>query len=408
MLRSPRTTSTTIPFLAAGGYSSFTGVVAGQLNPWPGIPTPPPVCIAPVANAGGPYTVGSGGTVTLAATSTGTSPVYSWTAPAQVDGTLAPLNSPNPIYTAPSNPGPGVKVELLPLTVSNACGTSNVTATVNISAATAPTVDPVPAQSVTSGATSTIALTGSDANVPPSLPLTFTVTQAGSPALTGVSVTQSTPTAAVFHYTAPTGVTNPPKVITLSIKATNAAGQPSPVVTTTVTISPVPVGQAPVANAGGPYVVNSGASITLAGSATGTSPFTFAWTALPAASGSITPLNNAAPVYKAPVVAVPTTVTLTLKVTNSAGSSTVTTTVLVNPAARAERQPGGRSLGVLRGQWCLHRHRFRSQHPGAGPADLQVRHPDRSADRGIGDEPVGDERNGEVHCPDRSGRGPTS
>jgi hypothetical protein len=328
-----------IPFLAAGGYTSFTGVVAGQLNPWPGIPTPPPVCIAPVANAGGPYTVGSGGTVTLAASSTGTSPTYAWTAPVSpaLDGTLAPVTSPNPIYTAPVTST--AKVEVLPLTVSNACGTSNVTATVNVSAATAPTVDPVPAQSVTSGATSTIALSGSDTNAPPSVPLTFTVTQAGSPALTNVSVTQNTPTGAVFHYTAPAGVTAPPKVVTLSITATNAAGVPSPVVTTTVTINPAPVGQAPVANAGGPYTVNSGASITLAGSATGTAPFTFAWTALPAASGSITPLNVAAPVYKAPVVAVPTTITLTLKVTNAAGTSTVTTTVLVNPAAAPTVNP---------------------------------------------------------------------
>src|SRR4029079_15369081 len=135
-----------IPFLAAGGYTSFTGVVAGQLNPWPGIPTPPPVCIAPVANAGGPYTVGSGGTVTLAASSTGTSPTYTWTAPASavLDGTLAPVTSPNPIYTAPVTSTP--KAQQLPLTVSNACGSSNVTSTVNVSAAAAPTVDPVPAQ----------------------------------------------------------------------------------------------------------------------------------------------------------------------------------------------------------------------------------------------------------------------
>ncbi len=56
----PENNFNTIPFLTPGGYSSFTGVVAGQLDPWPSNIVPAAPCVAPVANAGGPYTVASG------------------------------------------------------------------------------------------------------------------------------------------------------------------------------------------------------------------------------------------------------------------------------------------------------------------------------------------------------------
>jgi hypothetical protein len=326
----PENNFNTMPFLAQGGYTSFTGVVAGVLNPWPSSIAPPVVCVAPVANAGGPYTVGSGGTVPLAATSTGTNPGFLWTAPAAGSGSLSSLVGATPVYTAPVTNV--LKTVTLTLTVSNGCGSSIKTATVNVLGSVAPTVSAVPPQSVISGDPGTINLTGADTNAPPSTPLTFTVTQTGVPPLTGLSVTQNGPTAAIFHYVAPVGVTAPPKVVTLSIKATNAAGVPSLVVTTTVTINPAVAIVAPVANAGGPYTVSSGSTVTLAGSATGTTPLTFAWTAPPVGSGTLSSQSIAAPVYRAPVVAVDTPVTLTLKVTNSAGTSTATANVLVKAA----------------------------------------------------------------------------
>jgi hypothetical protein len=327
----PENNFNTMPFLASGGYSSFTGVVGGQLNPWPSNVVPPVVCIAPVAHAGGPYTVGSGGTVTLAASNTGTNPVYAWTSPAPplTDGTIAPLNSPTPTYTAPVTST--AKVVTLSLNVSNGCGTSNSTATVLVNGAVAPTVTAVPPQTVASGNTGTINLTGTDTNVPASTPLTFSVTQSGAPALTGFSVTPTGATTATVHYTAP-AVTAPPKVITLTIVATNSAGAASLPVTTTVTINPAVVGVAPTANAGGPYTVNSGSTVTLGGSASGTAPLIYAWAALPPANGSLSSLSIPNPVFRAPVVAVDTTVNLSLTVTNSAGVSTATTTVLVKAA----------------------------------------------------------------------------
>ena len=327
----PENNFNTFPFLSQGGYTSFTGVVGGQLNPWPSNVVPAIVCVAPVGNAGGPYTVGSGGTVTLAGSTTGTSPVFAWTAPPVGSGSISLLNSPTPVYTAPVT---AVNQQVtLTLTVSNGCGTSIKTAVVNIVGATAPTIDPIPAQSVVSGNSGTVPVSGLDTNNPASVPLTFqVVSQSGAPALTNVTVTANGDLGANVHYTAPAGVTAPPKVITLTIRAVNAAGVPSAVVTTTVTINPAVVGVAPVANAGGPYTVNSGASVTLSGSSTGSTPLVFAWTAPPVGSGTITPLTTLTPVYKAPVVAVDTVVNLTLKATNSAGTSTANTSVTVKAA----------------------------------------------------------------------------
>ena len=327
----PENNFNTFPFLSQGGYTSFTGVVGGQLNPWPSNVVPAIVCVAPVGNAGGPYTVGSGGTVTLAGSTTGTSPVFAWTAPPLGSGSISLLNSPTPVYTAPVT---AVNQQVtLTLTVSNGCGTSIKTAVVNIVGATAPTIDPIPAQSVVSGNSGTVPVSGLDTNNPASVPLTFqVVSQSGAPALTNVTVTANGDLGANVHYTAPAGVTAPPKVITLTIRAVNAAGVPSAVVTTTVTINPAVVGVAPVANAGGPYTVNSGASVTLSGSSTGSTPLVFAWTAPPVGSGTITPLTTLTPVYKAPVVAVDTVVNLTLKATNSAGTSTANTSVTVKAA----------------------------------------------------------------------------
>ena len=318
----------TIPFLARGGYTSFTGVIAGQLNPWPSNIVPPPVCTAPPqANAGGPYTVASGGAVTLAGSSTGTAPTFSWAAPSS--GSLSSLTTAAPVFTAPVV-GTATVINLS-LTTSTSCGSSTATTTVTVSAALAPSVGAIAAQTVVSGSSGTFAVSGSDPNVPAATPLTFTATQtSGSSTLTGLSVTQNGPTGANVSYTAPAGVTANTDV-TLAITATNAAGVSSAPVTVIVTITPVPVvGEAPVANAGGPYTVSSGGTVTFAGSSTGTSPFTYAWAAL--SQGSLSDPTVANPVYTAPVVAADTVVSLALTVSNGVGSSTATSTVTVKGA----------------------------------------------------------------------------
>jgi len=80
----------------------------------------------------------------------------------------------------------------------------------------------------------------------------------------------------------------------------------------------------PIANAGGPYTAPAGGTITLAGSSTGTGPFTFAWAA---SAGTFSDPAIANPNYTAPTSGV---VNLSLVVTNACGTSTATTTVTVN------------------------------------------------------------------------------
>lgn len=322
----PENNFNTIPFLAQGGYSSSTGTIAGQLDPWPSNITPIPACAPPAANAGGPYAVASSGTVGLIGTSAGTGPfTWAWTASA---GTLSDPTLQSPNFTAPAV-AVATSVNLT-LTVTNSCGASTATSTVAVSAALAPTVNAIAPQAVDSGSSGSFAVSGTDSNNPASLPLTWTVSQSGAPALTGLSISPTGSSAAAVNYTAPSGVLTVTN-ITVTVTATNAAGVASAPVSTTVTINPVVAGcVAPVANAGGPYSVNSGGSVSLAGSASGTTPITFSWA--PPASGSIAPLNSAAATFTAPVVLAQTLVNVSLTASNSCGTSTASSTVTVNAA----------------------------------------------------------------------------
>jgi hypothetical protein len=319
----------TIPFLAQGGYRSGPGTLVGQLDPWPSNVVPPPVCAAPVANAGAGYAVGSGGTVTLAATATGSAPLtFTWAAPAQ--GTLSPLTSATPVYTAPLVAA-NTTVPLS-LTVTNGCGTSTVTSAVTVSASLAPTVNPIAAQTVVSGNSGNFTVTGSDPNVPAATPLTYSATQSPAGTLPALAVTQNPPTGATVSYTAPAGVLVNTDV-TLTITATNTAGVPSVPVTTTLTITPAIVAcTAPVVSAGGPYAVGFGGSASLAGSSTGTAPISYLWTA---DAGSFTSgATTLTPVYSAAGLAGGTVVTLTLTATNCATppAATATATLTVGAA----------------------------------------------------------------------------
>jgi hypothetical protein len=315
-----------IPFLAQGGYTSSAGTLVGQLNPWPGDVTPPPFCGPVTASAGGPYSVGSGGTVGLSATTTaGTTPfTYSWTTDI---GSFDNTSVANPNFTAPQTAaGTTANVSV---TIANSCSSSTASSTVAVSAALAPAVNAIAPQSVTSGDAGSFAVSGSDPNVPASVPLAWSISQSGSIALTNLAITSTGATSANVTFSAPSGVLTATDV-TVTVIATNAAGVASAPVSTTVTINPAVVCNAPTVNAGGPYTVGSGSSISLAGSATGTTPITFAWAA--PAQGTINPLSSPTATYTAPVVVAQTTVNLSLTATNSCGSNTAGTTVTVNAA----------------------------------------------------------------------------
>jgi PKD repeat protein len=97
-------------------------------------------------------------------------------------------------------------------------------------------------------------------------------------------------------------------------------------------ILPAPV-VAPVANAGGPYTVTSAGTTTLSGSATGTTPITYLWSASAGTFSDPTILN---PVYTAPAVTTSTIITLSLTATNIAGSGNASATITVNPLVIAD------------------------------------------------------------------------
>ena len=95
------TTSTLSTSWPRADIASSAGTVVGVLNPWPSDIAPHRECNTAAAFAGGPYTVASGGTVTLNGSATGDAPLtFAWSAPAQ--GTLSALNIAGPVYTAPT------------------------------------------------------------------------------------------------------------------------------------------------------------------------------------------------------------------------------------------------------------------------------------------------------------------
>src|SRR5438067_2932458 len=129
----------TIQFLTQGGYPSSTGVIPGQLNPWPGSTIPTPACVPVSANAGGPYTVASGGSVALAATASGTGPfTFAWTASS---GSIAPATASNATFSAIGATSPVTAT----VSVTGACGTATASTTITVDAAAAPTVAPIAA-----------------------------------------------------------------------------------------------------------------------------------------------------------------------------------------------------------------------------------------------------------------------
>ena len=232
----------TLDFLAKGGYTSSSGVIAtARLNPWPSNVIPAAACTPPAANAGGAYNVAAGGSVTLNGSATGTAVTLLWTV-ATGGGTIT-----NPTLGAATYSALGATPPVtLTLTATSLCTgvavSATDTATITIAAAATPTVNHVLPIAVFSGAPGSLVITGSDPNVPAATPLTFTVTQTGAPALLNFLTTQNPPTGATVTFTAPTlpvgQVT--PSVVNLTITAQNTLGATSAPEFTTVTVKPLP------------------------------------------------------------------------------------------------------------------------------------------------------------------------
>lgn len=343
----PENNFNTIDFLAQGGYSSSLGTLVGQLNPWPSNVVPAVTCATAIANAGGPYAANSGATIALNGGATGTPPfTFAWTA---TGGAFSNTSLPITNWTAPQ-----VAVSTtfsLTLTATNCGGSSNSTTTVTVASASAPTVNPIPNQTVVAGGAGSFNVTGSDPNVPPATPLTWTISQAGAPALLSLVITPTGSTSATVSFTAPSGIVAPTN-ITVTVTATNTIGLSTSAITT-VTINPAPAIQPPVANpvaASSVPVSSSDVSILITGvdpNAPAQTPLLFTVTQTPAgtlqfpsagcALGTnqgnlcVTPSgpNSATVSFNAP--ATPVTVTLTIRAINAGGvfSAPITTTVTV-------------------------------------------------------------------------------
>jgi hypothetical protein len=223
----------TIAFLAQGGVTSSTGVLVGQLNPWPDTTIPQAGCSAPAADTGGPYTAPAGGTVALNGTSTGTGPLsFVWSVSS---GTLDNANIANPTFNAIGATSPITAT----LAVTGPCGTSTVSTTITLNAAGAPTVTHIPNVSVFSGANGSFGVSATDPN---GETVTFAVTQSGSPALLNLAVQQNPNNSGTVTFTAPTlpigQVTS--TSVTVSVTATNTGNATSLPESTTVTVNPLP------------------------------------------------------------------------------------------------------------------------------------------------------------------------
>src|SRR4051812_10399077 len=224
----------TIPFLAQGGYPSSTGVIPGQLNPWPGSTIPAVACTPATASVGGPFTVAAGGSVALSGTAGGTGPfTFAWTVSS---GAVAPANTAATTFSAVAATSPVTAT----LTVTGACGTASASTTITVDAAQAPTVATVAPITLFAGAAGSFNVTATDPNVPAQA-VTFAVAQTGAPALVNLTVTSTGPSSARVTFTAPTlPVGAPADVVSLSITATNSGGTTSAASGTTVTVNPIP------------------------------------------------------------------------------------------------------------------------------------------------------------------------
>lgn len=234
----PENNFNTIEFLAFGGYTSVSGVVAGVLNPWPSnVPAPARVCATPTV-IGSPYAVANGGTVQLSGSvnANATSPIQlQWTAGTTPGGTDLNAKLTNATTTAPTFNASGLAAGTyhVTFTAKNACGSQSVPGTVVVSAVPPPTISPIANQTVNANTLVTITATSTSTPAPK-----FTWTQTGGPAALALTQTPSAATATASSNIKFTPVTA--GTYTFSVTANNVNGT-SPATTVTVVVNPVAV-----------------------------------------------------------------------------------------------------------------------------------------------------------------------
>lgn len=233
----PENNVNSIPFLAYGGYTSVTGVMAGRLSPWPSSNIPAAVtCAAPTIGAQ-PLSVTAGASLqlhgVLAANAT-TPLTLSWSAgttPGATDlnGALTGAATTTPTF---NSTGLATGTYNLTFTTSGVCGVETAAATITVVAGAAPpAIQPIAAQTITAGNNVTLSATST------SLPLpTITWAQVGA---APVAITPFPATTSVVTATSSTGTVTltltTPGLYTFSATATSGALSTS--VTTTVNVT---------------------------------------------------------------------------------------------------------------------------------------------------------------------------
>ena len=350
----PGAADVTISFLLqVRDRPGFTGAVLSSDTVTITVEAPDAVPNAnPVAEAGEPQTVDSGATVQLEGSGAdmgGTIATYAWTRTGGTMGgmvTFSDATIARPTFTADTlAAGADDVTHILTLTVTDNDGATHAD-TVTITVVEAPNANPVAEagepQTVDSGAT--VQLEGSGADMGGTI-ATYAWTRTGG--TMGGMVTFSDATIARPTFTADTlaaGADDVTHILTLTVTDNDGATHAD-----TVTITVEAPNANPVAEAGEPQTVDSGATVQLEGSGAdmGGTIATYAWTRTGGTMGGMVTFSDATiarPTFTADTLAAgadDVTHILTLTVTDNDGAThadTVTITVEApnaNPVAEA-------------------------------------------------------------------------
>ncbi len=202
----------------------------------------------------------------------------------------------------------------------------------------APTANAGAAQTVASAAL--VTLDGSASSDPEGSALTYIWTQTAGPAVALSSTTAQKPT-----FTAPT--VGAATALTFSLVVSDGSLS-SAAATVTITVNPpVVVNTPPTARAGAAQSVASAALVTLDGSASSDpegSALTYIWTQTAGPAVALSSTTDQNPTYTAPTVAVTTTLSFSLVVSDgSLSSAAATVTITANPPVVVNMPPTARA-----------------------------------------------------------------
>jgi hypothetical protein len=272
-----------------------------------------PSNLPPVAQAGPAQSVAGGTAVTLPGSGSdadGTVVSYAWTQTAGPTVILGDASSAVTGFTAPLlGTDTAFTFQLLVTDNLGATGTASVTVTVKAIPNVPPTANAGPTQNVATGATVTLAGSGTDTD--------GTVSGYAWSQIAGPTVVLANANVASTIFVAP--LVTMSTVLGFQLTVTDNAGATG---TSTVIITVAP-NQAPTANAGTNQTVNEAVAVTLSGSGADTDGTiaSYAWMQTAGPTVTLTNANTAIASFTAPAVSADTELTFTLTVTDNQGAT---------------------------------------------------------------------------------------